>query len=129
MRKADGRHNARLSTSWRDVISDSPRGTPCFRRRPNCQEENMTNGFLRRALATAACAAPLAFAAPSMAATVNMKADMNASNEVPVNESKGTGVVTATYDTATKKLSWIGTYAGLSGPATAAHFHAGEPGK
>jgi uncharacterized membrane protein len=27
---ADGRHNARLSTSWRDVISHSPRGIPCF---------------------------------------------------------------------------------------------------
>src|SRR5205814_8684626 len=30
MRKADGRHNARLSTSWPDVISHSPRGIPCF---------------------------------------------------------------------------------------------------
>src|SRR5215218_6856258 len=30
MRKADGRHNERLSTSWRDVISYSPRGIPCF---------------------------------------------------------------------------------------------------
>jgi hypothetical protein len=30
MRKADGRHNVRLSTSWRDVISHSPRGIPCF---------------------------------------------------------------------------------------------------
>ena len=30
MRKADGRHNARLSTLWRDVISHSPRGIPCF---------------------------------------------------------------------------------------------------
>src|SRR5262245_29381637 len=30
MRKADGRHNGRLSISWRDVISHSPRGTPCF---------------------------------------------------------------------------------------------------
>jgi hypothetical protein len=30
MRKADGRHNARLSTPWRDVISHSPREVPCF---------------------------------------------------------------------------------------------------
>jgi len=56
-----------------------------------------------------------------MAATVNMKVDMNASNEVPVKESKGTGVVTATHDMVTKKLPWKGTYSGLSGPATAAH--------
>ncbi len=26
-------------------------------------------------------------------------------------------------------LSWDGTYSGLSGPATAAHFHKGAPGK
>ena len=31
--------------------------------------------------------------------------------------------------TASKKLSWKGSYSGLSGPATAAHFHAGESGK
>jgi hypothetical protein len=30
MRKTDDRHNARLLTSWRDVISHSPRGIPCF---------------------------------------------------------------------------------------------------
>src|SRR3954469_10289278 len=30
MRNADGRHNARLSTSWPDVISHSPRGISCF---------------------------------------------------------------------------------------------------
>src|SRR5690349_7329481 len=29
-RKADSCHNAWLSTSWRDVISRSPRGIPCF---------------------------------------------------------------------------------------------------
>jgi hypothetical protein len=89
----------------------------------------MTSRFLRRALATVACAAALTFAALSVAATIDTKTDMNASNEVPVNESKGSGVVTATYETATKKLSWKGTYSGLSGPATAAHFHVGEPGK
>ena len=33
------------------------------------------------------------------------------------------GEVTATYDTASKKLSWKGSYSDLSGPATAAHFH------
>jgi hypothetical protein len=37
--------------------------------------------------------------------------------------------VTATFDTASKKLSWKGSVSGLSGPATAAHFHSGEPGK
>ena len=83
----------------------------------------------RSILAALACTAALALASPSMAAMVAMKADLKASNEVPPNDSKGTGKVDVTYDTATKTLSWKGTYSGLSGPATAAHFHAGVAGK
>jgi len=89
----------------------------------------MTKPIRRSILAALACTAALAFAAPAMAAMVNMKADLKASNEVPPNDSKGTGAVTVTYDTGSKMLSWKGTYSGLSGPATAAHFHAGLPGK
>ena len=89
----------------------------------------MINPIRRSLLAALACTAALAFATPSMAAMVNMKADLKASNEVPPNDSKGTGAVTVTYDTGSKMLSWKGTYSGLSGPATAAHFHAGAPGK
>jgi hypothetical protein len=71
-----------------------------------------------------------AFAAPSYAQTVQFKATLTGGAEVPPNDSKGTGTVTATYDTASKTLTWNGTYAGLSGPATAAHFHGpAEPGK
>ena len=73
--------------------------------------------------------AVLAIASPSMAASINMKADLKGASEVPPTDSKGTGSVTATFDTASKKLSWKGTVSGLSGPATAAHFHAGEAGK
>jgi Cu/Zn superoxide dismutase len=83
----------------------------------------MTRTFLRPTLATLACVAALAFAAPAMAAMMSMKADLKASNEVPPGNSKATGTVTVTYDPATKKLSWKGSYSGLSGPATAAHFH------
>jgi hypothetical protein len=80
-------------------------------------------------VAALACAASLTFAAPALAETVNLKADLKASNEVPPTDSKGSGSVTATYDTASKKLSWKGNVTGLTGPATAAHFHAGEAGK
>jgi len=83
----------------------------------------MTSFFVRPAMAALACAATLAFASPSMADMVTMKADLKASAEVPVNDSKGTGSVDVTYDSASKKLSWKGTYTGLTGPATAAHFH------
>jgi hypothetical protein len=89
----------------------------------------MTSPILRSTLAALACAATLVLASPSMAAMVNLKADLKASNEVPPNDSKGTGSLTATYDDASKKLSWKGNISGLSGPATAAHFHTGESGK
>jgi len=83
----------------------------------------------RSSLAALACAAAFAIASPSMAANVNLKADLKGSSEVPPTDSKGTGSVTATYDTASKKLSWKGSVSGLTGPATAAHFHSGEVGK
>ena len=89
----------------------------------------MTRTFLRSALAVFACAGMLALAVPSMAAMISLKADLKGSNEVPPNDSKASGQVTATYDPATKKLTWKGTYSGLSGPATAAHFHTGAAGK
>jgi CHRD domain-containing protein len=54
---------------------------------------------------------------------------MDAKSEVPPNSSPATGTLTATYDTSSKKLSWKGNYSGLTGPATAAHFHSGEAGK
>ena len=37
--------------------------------------------------------------------------------------TKGSGDVLATLDTTTKKLTYTMTYLGLTGPATAAHFH------
>jgi len=70
-----------------------------------------------------AVAALLAFASPSFAESVHFQANLSGASEVPPNTSKGTGTVTATLDTATKELTWKGSYSGLSGPATAAHFH------
>src|SRR3984893_18996720 len=84
---------------------------------------------LRSTLTGLAASAAMALAWPAMAEVVNLKASMNATDEVPPNSSKGTGTLTATYDTSGKKLSWKGSYSGLTGPATAAHFHSGEPGK
>ncbi|HEU5018123.1 MAG TPA: CHRD domain-containing protein [Pseudolabrys sp.] len=75
------------------------------------------------------CAGAFAFASPSFADMVTLNASLSGAKEVPPNNSKGTGTVTATYNTSSKKLSWKGSYSGLSGPATAAHFHAGAPGK
>ena len=72
-----------------------------------------------------------AFAATSASAEMmSFKADLKGASEVPPTASGGTGTLTATYDTASKKLSWKGTVSGLSGDATAAHFHGpAGPGK
>ena len=68
-------------------------------------------------------------AGAGQAATMQMKATLAASSEVPPNQSKGTGSATVNLDTATKQMSWTIQYAGLSGPATAAHFHCpADPG-
>jgi hypothetical protein len=89
----------------------------------------MHSAILRSALIGLACTVAIALALPAKAEVVNLKASMNANSEVPPNSSKGTGTLTAAYDTSSKKLSWKGSYSGLTGPATAAHFHSGEPGK
>jgi hypothetical protein len=69
-------------------------------------------------------AALLAFSPiAAFAASESFTADLKPSNEVPANDSKGSGMLTATYDTASKKLTYSVSYKGLSGPASAAHFH------
>jgi CHRD domain len=107
------------------VISRQPRTSP-HRLRTGHKEE-----FMRQVIAfpvgAAAIAALLAFAPAAYAETVKFKADLTGASEVPPNTTTGKGTVTATYDTATKQLSWKGDYSGLSGPATAAHFHGPAP--
>ena len=83
----------------------------------------MKSTILRSGLAALACATVLAFASPSMAAMINFKASLSGKSEVPPNASPASGSVTATYDEASKKLTWKGSYSGLTGEATAAHFH------
>ena len=85
--------------------------------------------FVRSTLAGLAVTAALAVS-PASAEMMSFKADLKGASEVPPTTSEGTGNITATYDTASKKLSWKGTVSGLSGNATAAHFHGpAEPGK
>jgi hypothetical protein len=79
-------------------------------------------------LATLALGATIAFAGPAFAD--KMKATLDGKSEVPPNTSAGKGTADLNYDAASKKLSWKVTYSGLSGPATAAHFHGpAESGK
>src|SRR3954447_22005877 len=59
----------------------------------------------------------------ALAEVVNYKATMNAQNNPQPNSSTATGNAEVAYDTTTKMLTWTVTFNGLTGPATAAHFH------
>ena len=77
------------------------------------------------ALTALVMTAPTAFAE-----NVNLKASLKAADSIPPNNSNGTGSLQATYDTANKQLTYTVTYSGLTGNATAAHFHGpADPGK
>jgi hypothetical protein len=79
-------------------------------------------------LATVALGTAIAFAGPAFAD--KMKATLDGKSEVPAVTSAGKGTADIDYDAATKKLTWKVSYSGLSGPATAAHFHGpAEAGK
>jgi hypothetical protein len=78
--------------------------------------------------AALALTAAVAFAGPACAE--KLKATLDGKAEVPATTSAGSGTADLDYDAASKKLSWKVTYSGLTGPATAAHFHGpAEAGK
>ena len=81
-------------------------------------------GFFRASTLAVGIAAALTLASASaLAATVTYQVALSGKNEVPATTSMGTGTANFTYDTVTKKLTWTVTYTGLTGPATASHFH------
>jgi hypothetical protein len=63
------------------------------------------------------------FLSAASAAMVDFHATLDAKSEVPPTTSTGSGDLLATLDTGSKKLSYTLTFYGLTGPATAAHFH------
>ncbi len=83
----------------------------------------MTDTTLRAILLAGA----VLFAGSAAAQPLTVQAQLAADAETPPNASKGTGKLTGTFDPASGKLSYDVTYADLTGPATAAHFHAPAP--
>ena len=61
------------------------------------------------------------FAFSAFAQTTTFHAQMNGAQEVPPNDSKGTGTATVTLSGNT--VTYDVSYSGLTGPATAAHIH------
>ncbi|HTO53821.1 MAG TPA: CHRD domain-containing protein [Myxococcota bacterium] len=82
----------------------------------------MRNSLLRW-VQCAFCAASVAAAGHALADTTSYGCELKSSQEVPPNDSNASGKVEAKLDSATLKFSWKVSDSGLSGQATAAHFH------
>lgn len=54
---------------------------------------------------------------------VTLSAQLTAAQEVPPTASTGTGMAEATLNKDTNVLTWKVSFSGLTGPATAGHFH------
>ena len=78
---------------------------------------------MSRILTAAACLIAVCAIGPVRAETVTFNGTMTGATEVPPKTTDGKGNATASLDTATKLLTYQVDYSGLSGPATAAHFH------
>ncbi len=62
-------------------------------------------------------------ASGAVAEVVHFTAKLDGAQETPPRATLGKGTAQVTLDTTTRQLGWTITYSGLSGPATAAHFH------
>ena len=60
---------------------------------------------------------------PDASNMVAFSTQLRGANEVPANASQGTGSVDAVLNKDTNLLRWKANFSGLSGSATAAHFH------
>ena len=83
----------------------------------------MRRVLLRSTVAGLMAASFVALAPAAFAQAVSYKASLTPAAEVPPTDSKGSGTLTASYDPASKKLTYTVNYKDLTGPATAAHFH------
>jgi hypothetical protein len=80
--------------------------------------------MMTRIIRTAVVTIAFTFASLAVqAATINLKAALKASSEVPAKDSAGNGTLTATLDSTTNELKYHVEFEGLTGPVTAAHFH------
>ena len=80
---------------------------------------SICGGWLFCALALGACGTkPM-----TMSDATAMSARLSGASEVPPTATSASGSVAASLDKKSSELSWTVTYSGLSGPATAAHFH------
>jgi CHRD domain len=84
----------------------------------------------RQILCSGIAAIAMLASSAAFAQGIKMKADLTGAQEVPPVTTQGKGTAEVTFDPGSKQLSWTVNYSGLSGPASAAHFHGpAESGK
>ncbi len=84
----------------------------------------MKSTVLRSTVAAVGLATMLGFAPAAFAEIQNYTAALTPQSEVPpVTGTTANGTLGATYDTATRKLTYSVRYDKLTGPPVAAHFH------
>jgi hypothetical protein len=94
------------------------------------RRKSMLTFTFARAMAGSFALAAMIAASSAYAETIKMEAKLDAAQQVPPNDSKGTGTAQISFDTETKKLDWTVEYSGLTGPAVAGHLHGpAEPGQ
>ena len=81
--------------------------------------------FITLAVAATSVVTGCGMMSPTMGASnmVAFSTQLSGANEVPANASKASGSVDAVLNKDTNQLRWKANFSGLSGPATAAHFH------
>lgn len=82
---------------------------------------------MKKSLIRLLAAVGLLVSVGAQAAIVNWIATLDGAQEVPANGSPATGSAFGTLDDVTGLLSWNISWGGLSGPATAMHFHGPAP--
>ncbi|HEX6442640.1 MAG TPA: CHRD domain-containing protein [Stellaceae bacterium] len=80
---------------------------------------------MRKSVLVLGLLATAAMVVYGQAAPVSYKTNLAGNSEVPPVNSQGKGSAQVTADSATNSVSWRVEFAGLSGPATAAHIHCG----
>jgi hypothetical protein len=83
----------------------------------------VVGGTLAAALALSACDSMPMVQTGRPATVADMRATMTPAKEVPPKTGNGQGYAFIGFNEGTRAITWKVYYTGLSGPATAAHFH------
>jgi hypothetical protein len=79
--------------------------------------------IMRNLFAAVGAIAALSLVGAAHAEVIHYMAMMDGAHEVPAHAVPGKGMVVAELDTKTKTFTYKAEFSGLTGPATAAHFH------